>query len=67
MYELIDKIENNEIRIIMHRFYNDLRYSKIFKDEIDFKNTPFKTYDCDLAIKDFEKLVKYIIKNQKGS
>ena len=67
MYELIDKIENYEIRIIMHAFYNDLRYFKIFKDEIDFKNTPFKTSDCDLAIKDFEKVVKFIIKNQKSS
>ena len=67
MYELIDKIENYEIGFIMNAFYNDLRYFKIFKDEIDFKNTPFKTYDFDLAIKNFEKVVKFIIKNQKSS
>lgn len=65
MHELIDKIENYEIRLIMHLFYNDLRYFKIFKDEIDFKDTPFKNSDYDLAIKDFEKVVKFIIKNQK--
>ena len=65
MYELIDKIENYEIRNIMHAFYNDLRYSKIFKDDIDFKDTPFSTYNLDKAIKDFEKVVKFIIKNQK--
>ena len=65
MYELIDKIENYEIRIIMHAFYNDLILCKIFKDDIDFKDTPLKDYDYDLAIKDFEKVVKYIIKNQK--
>ena len=65
MYELIDKIENDDIRIIMHAFYNDLRYLKIFKDEIDFKDTPFSTYNLDKAIKDFEKVVKFIIKNQK--
>lgn len=67
MYELIDKIENDDIRIIMHAFYNDLRYLKIFKDEIDFKDTPFKDYDYYKAFKDFEKLVKFIIKNQKSS
>ena len=67
MYELIDKIENDEIRLIMHAFYNDLRDLKIFKDEIDFKNTPFNNSNCDLAIKDFEKVVKFIIKNQKSS
>ena len=67
MYKLIDKIENYEIRIIINTFYNDLRYFKIFKDDIDFKDTPFKDYDYDLAIKDFEKVVKFIIKNQKTS
>ena len=65
MYELIDKIENDEIRLIMHAFYNDLRLSKIFKNDIDYKDTPLKNYDYDLAIKDFEKVVKFIIKNQK--
>ena len=67
MHELIDKIENDDIRIIMHTFYNDLRYSEISKDDIDFKNTPIKGYDYDKAIKDFEKVVKFIIKNQKSS
>ena len=67
MYELIDKIENDEIRLIMHAFYNDLKYFKIFKDEIDFKNTPFNNSNYDLAIKDLEKVVKFIIKNQKSS
>ena len=67
MYELIDKIENNEIQLIIHLFYNDLKYFKVFKDDIDFKNTPLKDYDYDLAIKDFEKVVKFIIKNQKSS
>ena len=67
MYELIDKIENDEIRLIMHAFYNDLILRKIFKDDIDFKDTPLKDYDYDLAIKSFEKLLKYIIKNQKSS
>ena len=67
MYELIDKIENNEIRIIMNAFYTDLRLCKIFKDDIDFKDTPFKGYDYDKSIKDFEKVVKFIIKNQKSS
>ena len=62
MYELIDKIENDEIRLIMHAFYNDLKYFKIFKDEIDFKNTPFNNSNYDL-----EKVVKFIIKNQKSS
>ena len=66
MYELIDKIDNNEIRIIMRSFYNDLKFSQIFKDDIDFKDTPLRDYDYDKAIKAFEKLVKYIIKNQKG-
>ena len=65
MYELIDKIENNEICSIMGLFYNDLILRKIFKDDIDFKDTPLKDYDYDLAIKSFEKLLKYIIKNQK--
>ena len=65
MYELIDKIENYEIRNIMHLFYNDLKFGKIFKDDIDFKDTPFSTYNLDKAIKDFEKVVKFIIKNQK--
>ena len=65
MYELIDKIEDNEICLIMGLFYNDLRLRKIFKDDIDFKDTPLKDYDYDLAIKSFEKLLKYIIKNQK--
>ena len=67
MYELIDKIENNEICFIMTLFYIDLRLGKIFKDYIDFKDTPLKDYDYDLAIKSFEKVVKYIIKNQKSS
>ena len=65
MYDLIDKIENNEIQLIIHSFYNDLRLRKIYKDDIDFKDTPLKYYDYDLVIKDFEKLVKFIIKNQK--
>ena len=67
MYELIDKIENNEIRIIMRSFYTDLKFSQIFKDDIDFKDTPLKDYDYDKAIKNFEKIVKFIIKNQKSS
>ena len=67
MYELIDKIEDNEICLIMELFYNDLILRKIFKNDIDFKDTPFKNYDYDLAIKDFEKIVKFIIKNQKSS
>ena len=67
MYDLIDKIENNEIRYIMRVFFTDLILTKILKDDIDFKDTPFKDYDLDKAIKDFEKLVKYIIKNQKSS
>ena len=67
MYELIDKIEDNEICLIMGLFYNDLRLRKIFKDDIDFKDTPLKDYDYDKAIKDFKKLLKYIIKNQKSS
>ena len=67
MYELIDKIEDNEICLIMELFYNDLILRKIFKNDIDFKDTPFKNYDYDLANKDFEKIVKYIIKNQKSS
>ena len=66
MYELIDKIENYEIKHIMFAFYNDLRLCKILKDDIDFKDTPLKNYDYDLAIKCFEKLVKFIIKNQKN-
>ena len=67
MYELIDKIEDNEIRLIIHTFYNDLRLRKIFNDDIDFKDTPLKDFDYDLAIKAFEKIVKFIIKNQKSS
>lgn len=67
MYELINKIENYEIRNIMYAFYNDIRLRKIFKDDIDFKDTPLKYYDYNLAIKCFEKLVKFIIKNQKSS
>lgn len=67
MYELIDKIENYEIQFIMRVFYTDLKLSQIFKDDIDFKDTPFKNYDYDKAIKDFEKVVKFIIKNQKSS
>lgn len=67
MYELIDKIEDYEIRNIMYAFYNDLRLRKIYKDDIDFKDTPLKYFDCDFAFKGFEKLVKYIIKNQKSS
>ena len=66
MYELIDKINDYEIRDILTAFYNDLMYTKMFKDVIDFKNTPFECYDCDEAIKDFEKVVKFIIKNQKN-
>ena len=31
MYELIDKIENYEIRFIMNAFYNDLRLRKSLK------------------------------------
>ena len=67
MYKLIEKIENYDIRFIMTLFYNDLRFAKIFKGYIDFKDTPFKNYDYDKAINDFEKLVKFIIKNQKSS
>ena len=67
MYKLIDKIENYEIRNIMNAFYNDLRLRKIFKDDIDFKDTPLKYFDNDLAFKGFEKVVKFIIKNQKSS
>lgn len=67
MYELINKIENDEIQDIMYTFYNDLKYSKIFKYDIDFKDTPFKDFEYDKAINDFEKLVKFIIKNQKSS
>ena len=65
MYELINKIENYEIRCIMRVFYTDLILAKIFKDDIDFKDAPFKGYDYDKAIKNFEKIVKFIIKNQK--
>ena len=65
MYELIDKIEDNEIYLIMDFFYNDLRLRKIFKNDIDYKDTPLKDYDYDHAIKSFKKLLKYIIKNQK--
>ena len=65
MYELIDKIENYEIRIIIHAFYNDLRLGKILKYYIDFKDTPFKDYNYDKAINDLEKVVKFIIENQK--
>ena len=67
MYELIEKIEDNEICFILALFYNDLRLRKIFKNDIDYKDTPLKDYDYDLAIKDFEKVVKFIIKNQKSS
>ena len=65
MYELIEKIEDNEICFIMGLFYNDLRLRKIFKNDIDYKDTPLKDYDYDLAIKDFEKVVKFIIKKSK--
>ena len=51
----------------MRVFFTDLILTKILKDDIDFKDTPFKDYDYDEAIKDFEKVVKFIIKNQKSS
>ena len=65
MYELIEKIEDNEICFIMGLFYKEKKKQKIFKNDIDYKDTPLKDYDYDLAIKDFEKVVKFIIKKSK--
>lgn len=67
MYELIKKINDIEIRFIVTIFYSDLILAKLYKDDIDFKNTPIKGYDYDKAIEDFKKVLKFIIKNQKSS
>lgn len=65
MYDLINEINDIEILNIMGTFYSDLIFAKLYKDDIDFKNTPIKDYNYDKAIEDFKKLVKFIIKNQK--